>query len=243
MSKFIDKLNSVSQGGLAPLGFRAAGARSKPRMLLVAHIAQDTAKPAVAGADAGLLSIPKAGAKSLKTLVKAAPDIPWGGWLKEVSRQGIKQLGEGGADFVVFPAASASQAILEEEKLGKIVEVEAALDAGLLKAVDDLPIDAVLITDDKTSLSWQDLMLFRRCANILTKPLLVTVSPDITSSELQALCEAGVAGVVVGAGKLAELRQMIDKLPSPKAGKHRKAEPLVPRIGGGVVSEEEEDEE
>lgn len=243
MSKFIDKLNSVSQGGLQPLGFRAAGAKPKPRMLLVAHLAQDTAKPAVAGADAVLLSIPKAGAKFLKTLAKALPDIPWGGWLKEVSRQGIKQLGEAGADFIVFPQASASLAVLEEEKLGKIVEVEAALDAGLLKAVDDLPIDAVIIADDKTSLSWQDLMLFRRCANILTKPLLVVVSPDIAASELQALCEAGVGGVVAGAGKLAGLRQAIDKLPSPKAGKRRRAEPLVPRIGGGVVSEEEEDED
>jgi len=211
-------------------------------MVLVAYVVGAGAK--ATGADAALLSITKAGAKSPKTLAKAFSDIPWGGWLKEVSRQGIKQLGEAGADFIVFPAASASQAILEEEKLGKIVEVEPGLDAGLLKAVDDLPIDAVLITDDKTSLSWQDLMLFRRCANILTKPLLVVVSPDIAASELQALCEAGVAGVVVG-GKLDKLRQAIDKLPSLKAGKRRRAEPLVPRIGGGVgtVSEEEEDEE
>ncbi len=239
MSKFIDKLNLVSSGGLAPMGFRAAGAKPRPKMVLVAHVAADAKTD---GADAVLVSIPKA-AKSLKK-PKSKSDLPWGGWLGEVSRDEVKHLGEGGADFVVFPAASVSSAILEDEKLGKIVEVEAALDAGLLKAIDDLPVDAVLIAGEKPSLTWQDLMLFRRCANILTKPLLVVVSPDVTASELGALCEAGVVGVVVG-GKLDKLRPMIDKLPAPKAGKRRKAEPLLPRISSevGTVSEEEEEEE
>lgn len=226
------------------MGFRAVGGKPKPKMMLVAHVVGVGTKSTVAGADAVLVSIPRAGAKSPQTLVKAAPDIPWGGWLEEVTGPAIKKLGEGGADFVVFPAASVSQAVLEEEKLGKIVEVEAALDAGLFKAIDDLPVDAVLIAEEKPSLTWHDLMLFRRGANILTKPLLVAVSPDVTASELQALCEAGVGGVVAG-GKWAELRQMIDKLSSPKAGRRRRIEPLVPRISSETVtvSEEEEDDE
>jgi hypothetical protein len=236
MSKFIDKLNSIASGGLAPMGFRAAGAKPKPKMALVANAAEAKA----AGADAMLVSIPKA-AKSLK---KPKAKIPWGGWLKEVSAAEVKRLVEGGADFIVFPAASVSSAVLEDDKLGKIVEVEADIEASLLKAIDDLPVDAVLIAGENPSLTWQDLMLFRRCANILSKPLLVMVSPDVTASELQALCEAGMAGVVTGAN-LDKLRKAIDKLTVPKASKRRKAEPLLPRIGGGVgtVSEEEEEEE
>jgi hypothetical protein len=235
MSKFIDKLDSIASGGLAPMGFRAAGAKPKPKMALVANAAEAKA----AGADAMLVSIPKA-AKSLK---KPKAKIPWGGWLKEVSAAEVKRLVEGGADFIVFPVASVSSAVLEDEKLGKIVEVEADIEASLLKSIDDLPIDAVLIAGEKPSLTWQDLMLFRRGANILSKPLLVMVSPDVTASELQALCEAGVAGVVAG-GKIDKLRPMIDKLTVPKASK-RRAEPLLPRMGGGVgtVSEEEEEEE
>jgi hypothetical protein len=238
MSKFIDKLNSVASGGLQPLGFRAVGAKPGPRMGLVAHVA---AEAKAEGADARLVSIPKA-TKSLQK-PKAKSDVPWGGWLKEVSQDGVKRLGEWGADFIVFPAATVSSAVLEDDKLGKVVEVEAALDAGLLKAIDDLPVDAVLIAGEKPSLTWQDLMLFRRGANILTKPLLVVVSPDITASELQALCEAGVAGVVAG-GKIDKLRPMIDKLTSPRAGKRRKAEPLLPRMGGevGTASEAEEED-
>ena len=44
-------------------------------------------------------------------------------------------------------------------------------------------------------------------------------------------------------GKIGEIRQMLDRLPLPSPGKRRKAEPLLPRIGGetGIVSEEEEE--
>jgi hypothetical protein len=244
MSKFIDKLKSVSAGGLQPLGFRAAGAKPRPKMMLVAHIAEPGTEPEFAGADAVVVSVPKAGAKSPKTLFQTAPRIPWGGWLKDVGRQEVQQLGELGADFVVFPVASVPKAILEDEKLGKIIEVEPAFDASLLKAIDDLPLDAVVVAGEKPGLSWRELMLLRRGANMLNKPLLVVVSPDVTPEEMQALCDTGVSGVVV-ASKLDKLRRIINKLSPPKAGRGRKVEPLLPRISGrrGIVAEEEEEEE
>jgi hypothetical protein len=256
MSKFIDKLKRVSQAGLQPMGFRTvAGVPPKPRMLLVATLAQvdiDRLADCVAGADAGLLSIAKlgSGAKTLQQISQAVSDIPWGGWLKEIGRGGIGWMAEAGCDFVVFPAANTSLLILQDEKLGKVLEVEPGLDPALLKAVDDLPVDAVLIAAEEKEhfLTWHHLMLFRRCADLLTKPLLVSVPTDVAASELQALWEAGVGGVVVGVeppvGRVAELHKMLDKLTLPPSGKRRKVEPLLPRIGGesGIVSEEEEEE-
>jgi len=72
------------------------------------------------------------------------------------------------------------------------------------------------------------------------------VPPGVTAGELGALWEAGVMGVVVkagGEGLVAGIRQMLDKLPVPSAGKRDKAGPLLPRMSGetGDVSEEEED--
>jgi hypothetical protein len=251
MSKFIDKLERVSAGG-QPMGFRAGvAAAPKPRMLLVAVVAQvDIERLAafIAGADAGLLSMAKlsSGAKSLKQISQAVSDIPWGGWLKEVGKEGIGKLAEAGADFVVFPAGNS---LFEDKKLGKILEVEPSLEPGLLKTIDDLPVDAVLIAseEDKNFLTWQHLMLFQRCADLLAKPLLVSVPPEVSAGELGALWEAGVRGVVVKAeaeGKIGEIRRMLDKLPLPSPGKRKKDEPLLPRIGGeaGIVSEEEEEE-
>jgi hypothetical protein len=226
-------------------------------MLLVAILAQvdiDLLADYVAGADAGLLSIAKlsSGAKALKQICQAISDIPWGGWLKEVGREGIGQMVEAGGDFVVFPAANTSLVILQDEKLGKILEVEPGLDPGLLKAIDDLPVDAVFIATEEEKehfLTWHHLMLFRRCAELLTKPLLVSVPTDVAADELQALWEAGVSGVVVTAGvepagRVAELRQMLDELTLPPSGRRKKVEPLLPHIVGetGITAEEEEEE-
>ena len=234
------------------MGFRAAAmAPSKPRMLLVAVVPQGDAEhlaDIVAGADAGLLSMAKlgSGAKALEQMSQAVPDIPWGGWLKEIGKEGV---GKVGGDFIVFPAEKAALAMLDDEETGKILEVEPWLEPGLLRAIDSLPVDAVLIAaEDKQFLTWHHLMLFQRCVNILSKPLLVLAPPEVTSGELAALWEAGVRGVVVKAGvegKIAGIRQMLDKLPVPSRDKRNKAGPLLPRMGveTGVVSEEEEEEE
>jgi hypothetical protein len=245
MSRFIDKLKQASGGG-TPMGFRAVAAKTtKPRMLLVVALAQADAErlaEIAAGADAGLLLVAKsgAGAKALEQASKVMPDIPWGGWLKEAGRE---EVGQVRADFIVFSAASQ---LFAEEKVGKVLEVEPTLEPGLLKSADDLPVDAVLVAAGNEPLSWRDLMLIQRGANVLNKPLLVSVPQEVTAAELGALNQAGVGGVVVKAtvaGKIAGISQMLAKLPPPSARK--KAQPLLPRIGGETspVAEEEEEEE
>jgi len=104
----------------------------------------------------------------------------------------------------------------------------------------------LIAVEDSPFLTWHHLMLFQRCVNILNKPLLVLVPPGVTAAELGALWEAGVRGVVVKAeaeGPVVGIRQMLDKLPAPSAGKRDKTGPLLPRMGGetGDVFEEEED--
>jgi len=257
MSKFIDKLNRVSQVMSQPIGFRMTQPVSpKPKMLLVASLPQINVGSVVdymAGADAGLLHISKLGspAKILPQLSQAVPNIPWGGWLGDSSQQGIKQMAKAGCDFMVFPAANTPLAIPRSEEAGKILEVESSLSEGLLRAINKLPVDAVLITckqKESDFLTWYQLMLFQRFADLLTKPLLVSIPLSITASELQALWEAGVDGVIVeiGArGELKELRRKIDKLAFPSPHKREKVEPLLPRISQepSIVTTEEEEEE
>ena len=242
------------------MGFRAAEPVSpKPKLLLIASLAQanvDGLADYVAGADAGLLPISKlsSGAKTIQKICQVVSNIPWGVWLRDIGRGGIKQIVKVGCDFVVFPAANTSLAILQDDELGKILQVEASLSEGLLRAVDELPIDAVLIDGEQEGeyfLTWHHLMLFQRFADLLTKPLLVCIPSNVTANELQALGEAGVAGVIVEvavgqpAGRLSELRQTIDKLTFPLLRKPGKAKALLPHISRetGIVTEEEEDEE
>lgn len=252
MSRFIDKLKRVSQATPQPMGFRATQPSSdKLGVLLIANLAQadvDSLADRVAGADAGLLRIAKlnSGAKALGKVSQAASDIPWGGWLEGIAKEEVEQMAKVGFDFVVFPPASTSLAILKDNQVGKILQVEASLSEGLLRAVNELPVDAMLIAGEQEGehfLTWQHLMSFQRCADLLAKPLLVSTPLNVSANELQALWEAGVNGVVVGVGagqpaeRLKELRQVIDKLVLPSPRKQRTAEPLLPQT---YISEETE---
>jgi len=258
MSQFIDKLNQVSRVVPQAMGFRTAQPVSeKPKILLIASLAGASAgglADYVVGADAGLLRIPKlsSGAKTLKEISQAAPDIPWGGWPRDINEGGIKQMAKAGCDFVVFPAANTPLALPQNDEMGKILEVESSLSEGLLRTVNELPIDAVLIAAEQEgeySLTWHHLMLFQRFADLLTKPLLASIPPNVTANELQALWEAGVDGVVIEVGtgqpadRLKELRQVIDKLAFPSQRKRGKAEALLPHIDSevSIVAEEEEE--
>ena len=260
MSRFIDRLKWVSQAVPQPMGFLTAQPVSaRPKMQLVASLAEgniDSLADYVAGADAGLLHISKSGpdAKTLKKISRAISEIPWGGWLGDGTQGEIRQMTKYGCDFVVFPAASTSLAIPQDDKVGKILQVEASLSEGLLRAVNQLPVDAVLVAaeqEGKYAPTWYQLMLFQRFASLLTKPLLVSIPPNVTGNELQLLWEAGVDGVVVEAeleqpaGELKGLRQVIDELTFPTPRKQEKAEallPLVDRETGTVAEDEEEDE-
>lgn len=258
MSRFIDKLKQVSQITPQPIGFRAVQVVSKPRLLLVASLLQpEVANLAeyLAGADAGLLPIAKLplDAEKVKEVAQLTPDILWGGLLNGSDQSPAQRIVQAGGDFIVFPADT-SLKVLESEKVGKVLAVEALLDVGLLKAVDELPVDAVLITgQDKSGdfLTWHHLMLFRRFADSLTKPLLVSVPLSVTAGELQAVWEAGVDGVVVDVeagqpvGRLKELSRIIDSLVVPSKRGRGKTVALLPRLGGStdIVTEEEEEEE
>ena len=258
MSKLIDKLNRVSQTAPQPIGFRTAQpAASKRNMLLIASFAQTSAENLtdyIDGADAGLLHISNlsSGIKALQKISPATPDIPWGIRLKDSGTSEIKQLIKAGCDFIVFSAGT-PLAMLRKEDVGKVLEVETSLTEGLLRTLNELPIDAVLVggaQDGDSSLTWHHLMLFQRFAALLTKPLLVSTSPNITDSELQALWDAGVDGVIIEvkagqpAERLKELRQAIDKL-TPAPRKRGKIEALLPRVAekAELTTEQEEEEE
>jgi hypothetical protein len=242
MSKFIDKLNRLTKGEPQSIGFRRQqSAALKPKIQLVASLTRENAESLsgkLSGADAGLLRIsgPGTGADSLQTLSEKLPDVPWGWWLQGEGGE-IKNITKTSCDFILFSASSTPLSIIENTEVGKILEIEPSLGDGLLRATNELPVDAVLAAGEQKqgkNLTWQDLMLFQRVANLLTKHLLVSVPAEITESELLALWEAGVIGVVLEVGDektldgLQKLRQLIDKTDFPLAGRRGRSEALLP---------------
>ncbi|MDP2730118.1 MAG: hypothetical protein Q8O55_06530 [Dehalococcoidales bacterium] len=255
MSKFVDRLNQLARGGSTSLGFLSQKSASlKPKIQLVVSLAQeDSGEPgALAGADAGLLRIskPTAGGEALRKIAQAIPEIPWGvrlegGWEK------TEEFTKAGADFIVFSTTSTPLTIIEAAEAGKILELEPSISDGLLRTVNELPVNAVLIAgeqEESKPLTWQNLMLFQRFALLLNKPLLVPVPAKVTAGELKTLWEAGVSGAVIEAAKqtqdgLKKLRQEIDKLEFSSPRRRERREALLPRIARETSPTKEEEEE
>ena len=261
MSKFIDKLTQLTRGESQSMGFRKKEAESSDKkMVVVARLTPDDVKGLsgkLTGADAGLVTVSETaqGVEILEKLCGDYADIIWGCWLAGTSKTAMEKLTGAGGDFIVFTAVDTPLAIVEHGEGGRILEVDASIDEGLLRTANSLPVDAVLISKkgrDDPALNWNHLMLFRRFADLLIKPLLVTIPAKISGKELGALWEAGVNGVVVEmtaktpADSLKKIRQAIDKLEASAPRGKEGLGALIPRTGGQegtAVVEEEDDEE
>ncbi|MFC1953101.1 hypothetical protein ACFLWR_03115 [Chloroflexota bacterium] len=246
MSKFIEALNQLSQGDTQPIGFtQRAKSSPKAKIQIVISLAAERAESLinhVSGADAGLITASKATAfaEAMQKVSGSTSDITWGGWMSDTSPAKAKQLSKAGGDFMVFSATDTTVISNENDKTGKILAVDAFLNEGLLRAVNKLPLDAVLITsgeNQSATITWQRLMIFRRFADLLTKPLLVSVQSQVTSGMLMVLWEAGVMGVVMEMDEkqpedgIKKLRQDIDKMDFSSTRKSERTEISLPRTG------------
>ena len=261
MSKFIDRLTQSTQAAPS-IGFRTVqSAAVKPKLQLVAVLTAggaDAAGTDAAGADSGVLRISRvdAGAGVIKKLVGAMPDIPWGVWLEADACGQMDRVAELGCDFVVFPAAGTTLVVPPDDGVGMVLQIESSVPEGQLRTANDLPVNAVLVTveqEESGAITWEQLMLYRRFAGLLTKPLLVSIPPGAGADELQMLWDAGITGVITAAGpdnatgELVRLRQLIDGLRLPSPRKKSKSEAIVPQISPGpepaVETEEEDDDD
>ena len=131
------------------------------------------------GADAVLipLSNTEKEAQALSQSLEALGGLPWGATVEELSAEELGRLKEKGCDFVVFSSARAAAAVLLEEEMGKVLEVETSLPDSQAAALDPLPIDALLVRAGAASLTVQGVMELQSLADLTGKPLLYVVPP------------------------------------------------------------------
>ena len=252
MSEFIEKLKRGTQHTSAPLGFHSKPAKDKPKMLLIACITEPAMKNAedlLAGADAAILTINDLvpGLESLRRFAKIKPDIPWGGWLKNI--QWLKnEFPETEADYFVF--TTDDPIINLPVKIGKILEINNLLTDMMIRAIEDLPIEAIMLSDDTGNLlNWRHILTLQRLDNLVSKPILIKAPAEIARGNLSTLWEVGVDGIVVEVGNgqpkdtLQELRLMIDKVSFPIPRKTKKTNVRLPFINTEAAKEEEEEPE
>ncbi len=253
MSRLLDKIKKQTEGTSVQIGFRRTLQEApKPTILLIAKAAiGESGSPVknIEGADAVLIDASgfELTAKNLPRIVKPLGGIPWGIAIEESKDTG-EALDNSGCDFVVITPASPIGAAPKNEKTGKIMQVEFSMDDGLLRALNDLPVDAVLAADsfdEQGAMSYHHLMILRYMALLIKKPLLVPVPAGVTKEELKALWDAGVEAVVVPVDcakeeTLKELREIAATLP-PRAS--QKLDIFLPSASGRRTEPEPEPDE
>jgi hypothetical protein len=253
MSKFVDKLQSLSKSSTTPIGFHpsVSGLKS-PTMLLIVGLSGTQVKEAKivadVNADAGLILSESQSAKVVKQMVEAVGNVPLGIFVKGMSEEKINELASVGCDFVVFDIRIPAT-VLHKEGVGKFLMIEPSLDQGLVRAINSLEIDGVFISTrgGDSFVAVEHLLICRRFVELLEKPVMITLPSLVTKTVLTNLWQVGVDGVVAPSAQsveaLSELKKMISDLPRGARGRRAKTGVVLPHYGGGGGVAEEEDEE
>jgi hypothetical protein len=252
VSKFVDKLQSLSKSSASPIGFRPSAESKSSVLLLIAGLSgkkvEEAKVIADVNADAALIFDQSCSAKIVGQMVEAAGDVPLGMFVRDVSEEKINELVGSGCDFVVFDIKVAAE-VLHKDGVGKILMIEPSLDQGFVRAINSLDVDGVLVSDEGEGsfVAVEHLLVCRRFVELLEKPVMITLPSSVTSAELGNLWQAGVDAIVVPPAQsveaLAELKKMIEALPRGTRGRRGKVGVVLPHYGGGVAMEEDEEQE
>jgi hypothetical protein len=240
LSKLLDKLEQISKGNSKPLGFAAAAAKSKAASMIIIAAIDDNDKAAVTAAKeyADAILINSLAGKN----IASKSGLPWG-----TPANDPETIKECGCDFILLNTQDSPIALLQEEKLCRIIEIDPAMPDGLIRATSQLSVDIVLIAGD-TSISMKRLITCQHIANMIGKYLIVRIPPEVSKEELREIWEIGMTGVVVpvtGDAKksLAALRQVVDALPASRRKRSLKTSVSIPQIAPAEPVEDEEPDE
>lgn len=239
MSRLLEKLEQISRGNSKPMGFAAIAAKSKlASMVIIADVGDNDKTVAVAADYADAILVNSLDRKNLA----AKSILPWGAPVSDPS-----DVKDSGCDFILIDTEKSPVALLQEEKLCRIIEIDPALPDGQIRAASQLPVDMVLISGD-TTVSMKRLLTCQHVANLVGKYLLVRVPPDISPAELRELWEIGMIGIVVPVKsdvkkELAALRQAVDALPAARRKRGPRASAILPSIAPSAPAEREEPDE
>jgi hypothetical protein len=255
MSRLIKKLNCVRQPEPQYMGFIPNDVSlEKSRMQIIAQVKAEILEnigDQLKSADGVLIeSTAAADNKAAEKFCQSEDSIPAGRRIKDIGEKSLKKVLESPCDFVVFDA-TVPVSVTKNKKVGRILELDINLNEGILRTVSELPVDAAIISIDSegSSLTIQNLMLIQRVANMVNKPILVSVSDEISVVELQSLWDIGICGLVFrisdqkSVGNLKDILDKIANLETPSFKKKSKMTAILPQSRTEKAAIEEDDGE
>jgi len=237
MSKFIDKLDKVSKPVSTPLGFHSSKSETgNSSLLLIAGIFSADIKKVKPlngiPVDAVLVLNKNIGLNKTKQFAKILKDIPLGIIISQSGEINHANSETAGLDFIAFDKY-VSMTNIGKALASKLLILDNSFNLDLIRAVNELDIDGVIIDNSQTELLTVDhLLICQRTHELLHKPLLMVLRPCVTGAELFRLREAGITGVISSKmwsiESLIELRKEIDNLPERQALRGSKVDAILP---------------
>lgn len=246
MSKLSDKIRKVTRLQSLALGFGSARNAVEPTMVLAA-----TARDPQAAED-----LSRRGADVV--IVDVAAEGPGSGMSNNGAVVGARIAGrtdneaksykDAGYDFVVFNPDEAAATALLEENIGYVMAAPADLTDTEWRTLEAFQLDAIDIGAIDGAMTVRRQIDLRRILGMARKPLMASVSADISVAALQVLRDTNVVVVVAAdAAAVEKLRKTIDALPprSRRKDMDDRPLPLVPQsvsVGDGDEPEHDHDE-
>ena len=253
MSKFLDRLEQISLGTSAPLGFGVSRTQKPPGLALVGLVSDNNAQGIQALAKSGPDAVIVSGLddpSAVEDLVKALDgETPWGALLPSLNEEQAQALEEKGCDLVAFSMEGTTVTAVASENMARLLCIEMDVDPDQLPAIGALPVDALLLPMGGIAAPWtlQDLAAIGNISRRVSQYILVEVSQAPSSKELEALRKVGVHGLAVDAAavkpkKLAELKAALQEMPRQRSERRDRPVAVVPTSAfpGGFSPEQEE---
>lgn len=260
MSKLLDRLDRIARGASRTLGFATSTSpEPTPSLALLTWVGNpgknDVASLAEAHVDAFILPRGVMGVEGLERQLKPLKGATWGVVMEHPERDRVQAYREKECDFLIFDIADTRVDALEEEECGRILRIPADLEEPLLRGLEDLPVDIILLRKPAPEgpLSLAHLLAISNVRSATSRYLLLEWNLELTSRELEHLRDMGVDGLVINIEEvepsaITMLQERINALPPRKARGEQRPVAVLPRMRGAGTTrpqrhEEEEEEE
>ena len=216
MGKLIDTLNRTGQDSGPKLGFGARDADNTSSFTIVTQLAKLDNASAGAAVQNGAAAIGgPASARKKGTGVAAKA-------LGLDARVACGSAGlASGADFSIVNPTQPLGDSLSNQDTDLVLSIPADAPDETIRALEALPIDAIVLEAPTPPESIEDLVPYYRVARSTSKPILARAPLAATDAHLVALRDAGVSGLLVEVGgdqydALRSLNARVQGLPAPK---------------------------
>ena len=256
MSKLLSKLEKINRGSPARLGFSTASRTERtPSMALIGRLSQNYTQGAkrLAKVEADGALLDGGGLESkLPEAAAALGSIPWGIRADGLDGEGARELLEKGCDFFVVSPDKVTVEAVKDDRAAYLLVLPQDADERFLRAIEDLPVDAVIMSlgSPKSPLTLQHLITVCSVRSLFDKYLAVEAPVDLSSKEIEGLRDVGVDALVVDAARSSErtlgnLKEALLSAPRQRRSRSERVSPVLPRgsYAEPSHSHEEDDED